>query len=188
MATRARLNNALRRLGSRWCLHIEALRASSQEYPASVFPDPVSDLIDDERRAAFEAQERHFESRCYLTFTFLPPEESVSTVESLLLENAPSGRGAAGMYRAALKDFLSTVGQIADILLAIMPEVHELNDDETLTYLHGCVSSLGGTPTDIVSQSAWKQVDAIRMDRGILFMTYATLRQPARGDKPSRPN
>ncbi len=141
VATRAQLNNALRRLGSRWCLHIEALRASSQEYPTSAFPDPVSDLIDDERRAAFEAQERHFESRYYLTFTFLPPEEAVSTAESLLLENAPSGRGAAGMYRAALNDFQSTVRQIADILAAIMPEVHELSDDETLTYLHGCVST-----------------------------------------------
>ena len=63
VATRAQLNNALRRLGSRWCLHIEALRASSQDYPTSAFPDPVSDLIDNERRGAFEAQERHFESR-----------------------------------------------------------------------------------------------------------------------------
>ena len=141
VATRAQLNNALRRLGSRWCLHIEALRASSQDYPTSAFPDPVSDLIDNERRGAFEAQERHFESRYYLTFTFLPPEESISTAESLLLENAPSGRGAVGMYRAALSDFLSTVRQIADILRAIMPQVHELSDDETLTYLHACVST-----------------------------------------------
>jgi len=47
-------------------------------------------------------------------------------------------------------------------------------------------ASIGGSPTDIVSQSCWKQADAIRMDRGILFTTYATLRQPARGDRPSR--
>jgi type IV secretion/conjugal transfer VirB4 family ATPase len=141
IATRAQLNNALRRLGSRWCLHIEAVRAGSQDYPASAFPDPVSALIDDERRAAFEAEDRHFESRYYLTFTFLPPEEAISTAESLLLENAPSGRGAEGMYRAALGGFLSTVRQIADILGAIMPEVRELDDDETLTYLHGCIST-----------------------------------------------
>ena len=141
VATRAQLNNALRRLGSRWCLHFEALRASSQDYPTSLFPDPVSALIDDERRGGFEAEERHFESRYFLTFTFLPPEEAISTAESLLLENAPSGRGAAGMYRAALGGFLSTVRQIADILGAIMPEVRELDDDETLTYLHGCIST-----------------------------------------------
>ena len=39
VAVRAQLNNALRRLGSRWCLHVEALRAGSQDYPASIFPD-----------------------------------------------------------------------------------------------------------------------------------------------------
>jgi type IV secretion/conjugal transfer VirB4 family ATPase len=141
VATRAQLNNALRRLGSRWCLHIEALRAGSLDYPTSHFPDPVSALIDDERRAAFEAEERHFESRYFLTFTYLPPEEAISTAESLLLENAPSGRGAQGMYRAALGGFLASVRQIADILGAIMPEVRELDDDETLTYLHGCIST-----------------------------------------------
>ena len=89
VAVRAQLNNALRRLGSRWCLHIEALRAGAQDYATSSFPDPVSALIDDERRTAFEAEERHFESRYFMTFTYLPPEEAVSTAESLLLENAP---------------------------------------------------------------------------------------------------
>ena len=141
VATRAQLNNALRRLGSRWCLHIEALRAGALDYSTSAFPDPVSALIDDERRAAFEAEESHFESRYFLTFTYLPPEEAISTAESLMLENAPSGRGVAGMYRAALGGFLASVRQIADILAAIMPEVRELDDDETLTYLHGCIST-----------------------------------------------
>nr|WP_308238490.1 hypothetical protein [Phenylobacterium sp. J367] len=78
VATRAQLNNALRRLGSRWCFHIEAVRSPSQTYPTSQFPDPVSDLVDEERREGFEAQERHFESRYFLTFTYLPPEEAIS--------------------------------------------------------------------------------------------------------------
>lgn len=47
-------------------------------------------------------------------------------------------------------------------------------------------SAIGGAGPDIVPQSAWKQADAIRLDRGILYSTYATLRQPARGDRPSR--
>ncbi|WP_293680764.1 strawberry notch family protein [uncultured Phenylobacterium sp.] len=47
-------------------------------------------------------------------------------------------------------------------------------------------SAIGGTAADIAPQSAWKQADAIRMDKGILYTTYATLRQPARGDRPSR--
>ena len=46
--------------------------------------------------------------------------------------------------------------------------------------------AIGGAASDLTPQSAWKQADAIRLDRGILFTTYATLRQPARGDRPSR--
>jgi predicted RNA methylase len=46
--------------------------------------------------------------------------------------------------------------------------------------------AIGGAAGDITPQSAWKQADAIRMDKGILFTTYATLRQPARGDRLSR--
>ena len=47
-------------------------------------------------------------------------------------------------------------------------------------------TAIGGAASDITPQSAWKQADAIRMDRGVLFTTYATLRQPARGDRLSR--
>lgn len=45
---------------------------------------------------------------------------------------------------------------------------------------------IGGSATDIVSLSNWKMGEAIGMESGILFSTYATLRQAARGDKRSR--
>lgn len=47
-------------------------------------------------------------------------------------------------------------------------------------------AAIGGGAHDIVPLSSWKQGDAIRLDRGILFTTYATLRQPARGVRQSR--
>ncbi len=46
--------------------------------------------------------------------------------------------------------------------------------------------AIGGGAHDIVPLSSWKQGDGIRLDRGILFTTYATLRQPARAARPSR--
>src|SRR3546814_13460386 len=98
-SARAQLNNALRRLGSRWCVHIEALRAPSQTYPDSAYPDPVSQLVAEERRAAFEAEEANFESRYFLTFTYLPPEDSVGRASALLIENPPVKIGADAMYR-----------------------------------------------------------------------------------------
>ncbi len=44
VAARARMNNVLRRLGSHWCVHVEAARRLAQVYPASDFPNPVAAL------------------------------------------------------------------------------------------------------------------------------------------------
>jgi type IV secretion system protein TrbE len=78
----ARLNNALRRLGSGWAIFVEASRVAAQRYPQSWFPDPVSTLVDAERRAQFEEAGAHFESAYYLTFLWLPPSEEASRAES----------------------------------------------------------------------------------------------------------
>src|ERR1700719_832844 len=61
VGTTARLNNALRRLGSGWALFVEAQRVPAGFYPESEFPDPVSSLVDIERRAQFEEEGTHFE-------------------------------------------------------------------------------------------------------------------------------
>lgn len=47
-------------------------------------------------------------------------------------------------------------------------------------------TGIGGTAADLTPQSAWKQFEGIRLQRGILFTTYATLRQPARRGGRSR--
>ena len=51
IATTARLNNALRRLGSGWALFVDAERREAADYPESVFPEPLSWLVDEERTA-----------------------------------------------------------------------------------------------------------------------------------------
>src|ERR1700688_172390 len=42
----ARLNNALRRLGSGWAIFVEAQRAVAVPTPTSEFPEPLSALIE----------------------------------------------------------------------------------------------------------------------------------------------
>jgi type IV secretion system protein VirB4 len=140
MAVRAQLNNALRRLGSRWCLHVEARRGPSPEYPRSAFPNVVAQLVDEERERDFSGENRYFESRYYLTFTMLTPTERAGKLAKVLVENAPAD-ASASLYIQALEEFLNTIDKIRDILLAAMPEARDLDDDETLTYLHSCVST-----------------------------------------------
>lgn len=140
IAVRARTNNALRRLGSRWCLHVEARRRPSQAYPSSSFPDTVTAAIDRERRESFEAEGTHFESEHYLSFTYLPPEERASAGRGLFVESA-SNVGREADYGRELEQFSRQSGQIADLLASYVPEIAWLESADLLTYLHDCVST-----------------------------------------------
>src|SRR5258706_3213471 len=73
IAVSARVNNALKRLGSGWALFIEAQRRPSAHYPESAFPDPVSWLVDEERRPLVEASRAQFGGGQVLWFWYFPP-------------------------------------------------------------------------------------------------------------------
>jgi type IV secretion system protein TrbE len=138
VATSARLNNALRRLGSGWALFVEAERREAADYPQSVFPEPLSWLVDEERRAAFEEANSHFESSYYLTLLYLPAEESRARAAKLLYENT---RQTGVDWRERLTAFVAETDRFFDLLDGVMPEIGWLDDSETLTYLHGTVST-----------------------------------------------
>lgn len=139
LAVAARLNNALRRLGSGWAVFFEAERHAATGYPQSRFPDPVSWLVDEERRAAFEQEGAHYESVYHVTFAFLPPAERTSRAERMLLELPEDGRDLD--YRDVLDGFVARTDRVLDLLSGFMPEVEPLDDAATLTFLHAATST-----------------------------------------------
>lgn len=138
IATTARLNNALRRLGSGWALFIEAERRAAADYPHSEFPEPLSWLVDQERRATFEESGHHFESAYHLTMAFLPAEESRARAAKWLYENTPT-QGID--WRERLDAFVAETDRMLDLFDGVMPEVAWLDDGQTLTYLHSTIST-----------------------------------------------
>ena len=138
VAITSRLNNALRRLGSGWAIFIEAQRDPANRYPQSQFPDPVSHLVDQERRAQFEEEGTHFESRYFLTLVWLPPAEDAARAEGWLYE----GRANEGAdWRGALAGFIDRTDRVLALIEGFMPEAGWLDDTGTLTYLHSCIST-----------------------------------------------
>ncbi len=135
----ARLNGVLRRLGSGWALFIEARRDRARDYPAAAWPDPVSWLVDEERRAAFDGDGEHFESGDFLTFLWLPPEEGTARAERWLLERSAPKRQLD--WREQCAAFAERTDRLLLLLDGFMPEAAWLDDGETLTYLHGTVST-----------------------------------------------
>jgi len=138
VAITSRLNNALRRLGSGWAIFIEAQRTPANRYPRDQFPDPVSRLVDEERRAQFEEEGAHFESRYFLTLVWLPPVEDAARAEGWLYE----GRDHQGAdWRGALAGFVDRTDRVLALIEGFMPEAGWLDDTGTLTYLHSCIST-----------------------------------------------
>ncbi|MDH5835352.1 conjugal transfer protein TrbE [Luteimonas kalidii] len=139
VAAAARVNNALRRLGSGWALFVEADRRPAGDYPASAFPEPLSWLVDAERRGAFEEVGSHFESDYFLTLSWLPPPESRARAGRLLYE-ATDPRGVDWCQQR--DQFVTETDRFLALLEGALPEVAWLDDAATLTYLHATVSNV----------------------------------------------
>jgi type IV secretion system protein TrbE len=139
VAVAGRLNNALRRLGSGWAVFVEAQRYSSNAYPPSSCPDVASALVDAERRAQFEEEGAHYESAYFLTFLYLPPAEDAARAERFLYEGRE--RGQAADAHEVLRGFVDRTDRVLQLVEGFMPECRWLDDGETLTYLHACVST-----------------------------------------------
>lgn len=154
VAVTARLNNALKRLGSGWAIFIEAERRAAGNYPDSTFPDALSWLVDEERRGAFEEAGSHFESGYYLTLVYLPPPESRARAGRLLYETNHS-QGVD--WRDQRDGFVTETDRFLALLEGIVPEIAWLDDAATLTYLHTTVSA---TPHPVAVPEVPMHLDA----------------------------
>jgi type IV secretory pathway VirB4 component len=134
----ARLNNALRRLGSGWAIFVEAQRGPANAYPQSRFPDPVSALVDSERRAQFEEEGAHFESAYFLTLLHLPPAEDAARAEGWLYEG--SERRGVDPHEV-LRAFIDRTDRVQQLIEGFVPQIEWLDDADTLTYLHSTIST-----------------------------------------------
>jgi type IV secretion system protein TrbE len=150
-ALSARLNTVLR-LGSGWMIQCDAIRSQAPGYPrAGAFPDPVTALIDDERREQFMTEGVHFESEYFIALTYLPPEQAEERVKGFLFDGQrqfKSGAQKALDYFkgriATFEDLFSSLFQVRRLRAkrfvdeAGLQHVH----DGLLRYVHRCVTML----------------------------------------------
>ncbi|HVT58560.1 MAG TPA: hypothetical protein VHR45_09180 [Thermoanaerobaculia bacterium] len=96
-ALSAHLNDALLPYGDGWMFHFDSRRRAVAGYaPPGAFPDPVTRLIDAERRSAYESSRRHFVSESFLCATYLPPREIYSRLGNLFIHREGGGGGEGG--------------------------------------------------------------------------------------------
>lgn len=130
----ARVNSAIKRLGSGWVMHCDAVRINSVAYPArpfSHFPDRVSSWIENERRKQFKAVESHYESIYALVLTYLPPMRSQSQLGEMMFDDSATGKPSRNAVATRTIEFFQhTLDEIEDTLSQVL-DIERMGTVET---------------------------------------------------------
>jgi type IV secretion/conjugal transfer VirB4 family ATPase len=133
------LNDALVPFTDEWMFHVDAIRRPAVAYPESRFPDPVTQAIDDERRAAYRLHaSRQFETAYALVATHLPAPDVFGRLGEFFLQ-APD---RLGMEWAGVVDRFARACQVLESGLSGVLQLERLDADGLLTHLHECLTGL----------------------------------------------
>jgi type IV secretion system protein VirB4 len=140
----SRINNVLKRVGGDCALWIDAIRRKSPPSvlaPRESFGTTASWVIEAERVDRYNNQQGgHLETECQITYARMLPKDRQFALQNLVIQNGP--KTAIGNYREFHRQFGQEIESFANALRQCeMPGVELLNTDETLTYLHSCVSN-----------------------------------------------
>lgn len=147
-----RVNAALKRRGTGWMMHVDAIRYPVAKYaPLGAFPDRTTALIDQERRLQSEAEDAHFDTRYVLVLTYLPPADREDRFTNFLVEG-DKGPDETSAIRA-LRAFENACGELEDQLSSTLrlrrlrshteldATGREYVVDDLLSHLNVCVTA-----------------------------------------------
>ncbi|HEX8849117.1 MAG TPA: DUF87 domain-containing protein [Gemmatimonadaceae bacterium] len=103
------------------------------------FPDPITQILDDERRAAYEAEAgRQYETEYFVVATHLPPPDALSRLTGFFLQGAARSRVD---WSQVLDTFAVALHTIENRLSARL-RLERMQSDRLLTHLHECLTGL----------------------------------------------
>jgi type IV secretion system protein TrbE len=131
------VNDALLPFADDWMFHVDGIRRPATAYSAGVFPDPVSHLIDEERRAAYRLTEScQFETSYTLIATYLPPPELYSRLATWFVQG---GARQGADWDRVLVGFTAALAGLERRLSARL-RLDRLDSDALVTHLHECLT------------------------------------------------
>ena len=133
------LNRAFLPLGGDWMLHVDAVRRAAAGYPCDAsFPDPVTALIDEERRLQYSRAAGNFETRYVLSVTHMPPAENRARALGWFIDGSEE---RAFDYSDYLEVFKRRLEDFEDLLLAGLKS-RRLSSEDLAAHLHLCLTGL----------------------------------------------
>ncbi len=129
----AKLNHALRQLESGWAIFCEVQRYKIDRYPRAEWHWLAAEIIDEERRVAFES-DSYYDSCYYFTFCYQIPSSKSNRLEGLFFSKDDTS------ITRELELFIEKVRDITNIMSSVFLAVGELDNDQTMAYLHSTIS------------------------------------------------
>ena len=149
------VNRALSRLGSGWATWQEAIKMPASGYPpveASAFPDPVSRLVDDERRRQFNRAGAHYDTAYALLALYTPPLRQKGRLIDMMYDDEPdevtepASRILDGLAKACaeIEDTLGDAVRIRRMGSIIITDGYGRDhlQDELVNYLQFAITGL----------------------------------------------
>lgn len=145
------VNRYLSGFDSGWCLWVDAVRIPSPGYPApwqSHFPDPVSAMIDAERREMFEREDAHYETEYVLVLQYLPPLQNETRMLNIFVDDDSNKKNSSNQimtqtlaefgkrlqdFQDGMKDLLK-MRRMGTVTAGAGDDSYE--SDELVNYLH----------------------------------------------------
>lgn len=132
------INNLLMGMDTGWVLWFEAQRLPTTKYPTDGhFPDPITKIMDDERKEFFSGGGSHFESHYYFTLYWMPPDDTEGRLKSLVVEGR---QNKSTTWEDCYEAFATVVDKVTRMLMSVSIPCEFLNADEMATYLHSTVT------------------------------------------------
>ena len=133
------LNAAFLPLGGDWALYVDAVRSPAAGYPAAgAFSDPVTALIDEERREQYGSRHSNFETQYRLVVSHLPPQETAARALRWFIEGEED---RPFDWDEQLRLFSSRLEDLEDLLSARL-KVERLGSSGLLSHLHYCLTGI----------------------------------------------
>ena len=136
------VNAAVASYGDGWMVHVDAVRREAVGYADRErchFPDPVSALVDETRRARYTATAEHYETDAVLTLTYTPPGALTKRMERAVVQ----GRGSDGPDWDRLLGRFEREARDLEGRLASALRLERFGSADLLRHLHECLTGLG---------------------------------------------
>jgi type IV secretion system protein VirB4 len=137
-------NEAVKSLGSGWCVQFEARRSLSAEYPGASWTNPAGYLIDRRRQELFSSREAHFVNYYFLTLTHNLKSNIYAKTAGLLYkqQRQEGGEGHLNLEecRKEIRQFESDTNACVSRLTPFM-FIKPLDAAACAAYLHSSVSA-----------------------------------------------